>query len=261
MRADPPPLQGRGRNTWRRKFAGKPRDHSADRTRAGAAHDRKAVTADLDLDRRHGRAVFRAGGHAALAGGVGFFGHHCDPRRCRRIVVGKTDPALLAERMRPMMQRDQPAADKKFMLAFGFVALIWFLAIGLDKRYHASDVPLALQVLGWAMLLLSTGFIMWVMRENSFAAPVVKLQTERGHRVISTGPYAWVRHPMYSGTILFFVGAPLLLGSWWGVAMSPLFVVLFAVRVRIEERALLAGLAGYGDYAAQVRYRLVPGLW
>ncbi len=66
---------------------------------------------------------------------------------------------------------------------------------------------------------------------------------------------------MYSGTILFFVGAPLLLGSWWGVAMSPLFVVLFAVRVRIEERALLAGLAGYGDYAAQVRYRLVPGLW
>jgi len=80
------------------------------------------------------------------------------------------------------------------------------------------------------MLLLSTGFIMWVMRENSFAAPVVKLQTERGHRVISTGPYAWVRHPMYSGhPFCFFVGAPLLLGSWWGVAMSPLFVVLFAV--------------------------------
>src|SRR5258705_6975412 len=175
--------------------------------------------------------------------------------------LAKTDPAVLAERMRPMMQRDQPAADKKFMLAFGFVALIWFLAIGLDKRYHTSDVPLALQVLGWAMLLLSTGFIMWVMGENSFAAPVVKLQTERGHRVISTGPYAWVRHPMYTGTIPFFVGAPLLLGSWWGVAMSPLFVVLFAVRARIEERALLAGLPGYGDYAARVRYRLVPGLW
>jgi protein-S-isoprenylcysteine O-methyltransferase Ste14 len=147
------------------------------------------------------------------------------------------------------------------MLAFGFVALIWFLAIGLDRRYHPSGVPLALQVSGWAMLLLSTGFIMWVMRENSFAAPVVKLQTERGHRVISTGPYAWVRHPMYTGTILFFVGAPLLLGSWWGVAMSPLFVVLFAVRAGIEERALLAGLPGYGDYAARVRYRLVPGVW
>jgi protein-S-isoprenylcysteine O-methyltransferase Ste14 len=175
--------------------------------------------------------------------------------------LAKTDPALLAERMHPVMQKDQPAADKIFMLAFGFVALIWFLAIGLDRRYHASGVPLALQALGLIMLVLSTGFIMWVMRENSFAAPVIKLQTERGHRVVTTGPYAWVRHPMYSGTVLFFIGAPLLLGSWWGLAMAPLFALLFAVRARIEERALVAGLPGYADYTARVRYRLVPGLW
>ena len=178
-----------------------------------------------------------------------------------KLWLAKTDPALLAERMRPMMQKDQPAADKKFMLVFGFTALVWFLAIGLDERYHASDVPVALRALGWAMLILSSGFIMWVMRENSFAIPVVKLQTERGHRVVSTGPYAWVRHPMYTATILFFVGAPLLLGSWWSVAMSPLFAVLFAVRAGIEERALVEGLPGYADYAARVRYRLVPGLW
>jgi protein-S-isoprenylcysteine O-methyltransferase Ste14 len=175
--------------------------------------------------------------------------------------LAKTDPALLAERMRPMMQSDQPLADKQFMLVFGFTALIWFLAIGIDKRMHASSIPTTLQALGWAMLMFSTGFIMWVMRANSFAAPVVKLQTERGHRVVSTGPYAWVRHPMYSGTVLFFIGAPLLLGSWWGVAMSPLFIVLFAVRAKIEERALIAGLPGYADYVARVRYRLVPGLW
>jgi protein-S-isoprenylcysteine O-methyltransferase Ste14 len=177
------------------------------------------------------------------------------------LYLSKTDPALLAERMRPMLRRDQPAADKKVMLVFSFVALIWFLAIGLDHRYHASDIPLALQVLGFAMLLLSTGFIMWVMRENSFAAPVVRLQTERGHRVVSTGPYAWVRHPMYSGTVLFFVGAPLLLGSWWGVVMSPLFILLFAIRAKIEEHALIAGLPGYADYTSRVRYRLIPGLW
>jgi protein-S-isoprenylcysteine O-methyltransferase Ste14 len=175
--------------------------------------------------------------------------------------LAKTDPALLAERMRPMMQQGQPAADKKFMLVFGVVALAWFIAIGLDRRMHASNIPVALQALGLAMLLLSTGFIMWVMRENSFAAPVVKLQTERGHHVISSGPYAWVRHPMYSGTFLFFVGAPLLLGSWWGVAMAPLFAVLFAIRAGIEERALVAGLPGYADYAAKVRYRLAPGIW
>jgi protein-S-isoprenylcysteine O-methyltransferase Ste14 len=175
--------------------------------------------------------------------------------------LAKTDPALLAERMRPIMQSDQPAADKKFMLVFGLVTLIWFLAIGLDKRTHASEVPLPLQALGWAMLILSTGFIMWVMRENSFAAPVVKLQREHGHRVVSTGPYAWVRHPMYSGSLLFFVGAPLLLGSWWGVALSPLFAILFAVRAGIEERALIVGLPGYADYTTRVRYRLVPRLW
>jgi protein-S-isoprenylcysteine O-methyltransferase Ste14 len=175
--------------------------------------------------------------------------------------LAKTDPALLAERLRPMMQEDQPAADKKFMLVFGFAALVWFVTIGLDQRYHASDMPLALQVLGFAMLLLSAGFIMWVLRENSFAAPVIKLQAERGHHVVSTGPYALVRHPMYSGIMLFFVGVALLLGSWWGVLLSPIFVVLFAIRSRIEERALMAGLPGYADYAARVRYRLLPGVW
>jgi protein-S-isoprenylcysteine O-methyltransferase Ste14 len=152
-------------------------------------------------------------------------------------------------------------ADKKFMLAFGVVALAWFVAIGLDRRMHGSDIAVALQAVGWAMLLASTAFIMWVMRTNSFAAPVVKLQTERGHRVISSGPYAWVRHPMYSGTVLFFVGAPLLLGSWWGVAMAPLFAILFAIRAGIEERALIAGLPGYADYTEHVRYRLIPGIW
>ncbi|UPK01938.1 isoprenylcysteine carboxylmethyltransferase family protein [Bradyrhizobium sp. 170] len=175
--------------------------------------------------------------------------------------LAKTDPALLAERMRPTFQADQPAADKKFMLTFVLVMLIWLVAIGLDRRAQASNVPLALQALGLAMYLLSTAFIMWVFRENSFAAPVVKVQAERHHRVISSGPYAFVRHPMYSGIMLFFVGVPLLLGSWWGVAIAPVFAVLFAIRARIEERALVEGLPDYADYAARVRYRLVPGLW
>ncbi|WP_338075251.1 isoprenylcysteine carboxylmethyltransferase family protein [Bradyrhizobium erythrophlei] len=176
--------------------------------------------------------------------------------------MAQHDPALLNERMRPIMQDAQPAADKKFILVFGFAALIWFLAIGLDMRAHGVRIPSEVQALGFLMLLFSSGFILWVMCENSFAAPVIKPQTERGHRVISSGPYAFVRHPMYSGTVLFFVGAPLLLlGSWWGIALSPLFAVLFALRIAIEERALRAGLPGYADYAARVRYRLVPGLW
>ena len=175
--------------------------------------------------------------------------------------LAKTDPALLAERLRPTFQADQPAADKKFMLIFILVMLIWLVAIGLDRREQASHVPLVLQALGLAMYLLSTAFIMWVFRENSFAAPVVKVQVARHHHVISSGPYAFVRHPMYSGIMLFFAGVPLLLGSWWGVAIAPVFAVLFAIRARIEERALVEGLPDYADYAARVRYRLVPGLW
>jgi protein-S-isoprenylcysteine O-methyltransferase Ste14 len=175
--------------------------------------------------------------------------------------LAKTDPALLAERMRPTFQADQPAADKKFMLTFVVVVLLWLIAIGLDHRAHASHVPLVLQALGLAMYLLSTAFIMWVFRENSFAAPVVKIQAERHHHVVSSGPYAFVRHPMYSGVMLFFAGVPLLLGSWWGVAIAPVFAVLFAIRARIEERVLVERLPDYADYAARVRYRLVPGLW
>jgi protein-S-isoprenylcysteine O-methyltransferase Ste14 len=175
--------------------------------------------------------------------------------------LARTDPALLAERLRPTFQAGQPAADKKFMLIFVAAALVWLIAIGLDRRAHASNVPQALQVIGFAMYLLSTVFVMWVFRENSFAAPVVRVQAERGHHVISTGPYAVVRHPMYGSIMLFFVGVPLLLGSWWGLVIAPAFAVLFAVRTGIEERALAADLPDYADYAARVRYRLLPGLW
>jgi protein-S-isoprenylcysteine O-methyltransferase Ste14 len=175
--------------------------------------------------------------------------------------LAKNNPALLAERMRSPIQPNQPAADKKFLAVFGLVVLIWFVTIGLDERFHPSRMPLAPQALGLVLLILSTVFIMWVFRENSFAAAVVKVQAERGHHVVSSGPYAFVRHPMYSGAVLFMVGIALLLGSWWGTAMSPIFAILFGIRIGIEENTLMAGLPGYADYAARVRYRLVPGLW
>lgn len=173
----------------------------------------------------------------------------------------RIDPALLAERLRPVLQKDQPAADKGFMIVFIVAMLGWIVAMGLDRRHLASDMPLALQALGLVLYLASTLFTLWVFRENSFAAPVVKLQAERAQRVISTGPYRYVRHPMYSGMILFFASVPLILGSTWGLAIAPLFLALLAIRIRIEERMLIAGLPGYTEYAARVRYRLLPGLW
>ena len=133
----------------------------------------------------------------------------------------RIDPALLAERLRPVLQRDQPAADKVFMVVFVVAMLGWLVAMGLDRRHLASHMTVAWQVLGFGLFLASTLFTLWVFRENSFAAPVVKLQAERAQRVISTGPYAHVRHPMYSGMILFFASVPLILGSWWGLAIAP----------------------------------------
>jgi protein-S-isoprenylcysteine O-methyltransferase Ste14 len=175
--------------------------------------------------------------------------------------LAKNDPALLAERMRSPIRPDQPTADKALLFIFLLVNVIWFIVMGLDHRVQAPRMPLALQVLGSLILILSSAFIMWVFRENTFAAAVVRVQAERGHHVISSGPYAFVRHPMYSGAALFMVGISLLLGSWWGTAISPIFAILFGVRSRIEERTLTRGLPGYADYAARVRYRLVPGLW
>lgn len=175
--------------------------------------------------------------------------------------LAKKSPELLAERMRSPIQKDQPAADKKIIWAFGAANLIWLMAMGLDERFHPSRMPIALQALGLVLLIASSFFIMWVFRENAFAAAVVKVQSERGHHVISSGPYAYVRHPMYSGAVLFLIGIALLLGSWWGLVMSPVFAVIFAIRTGIEENTLTTGLPGYADYAARVRYRLVPGVW
>ncbi|KJC62511.1 isoprenylcysteine carboxyl methyltransferase [Bradyrhizobium sp. LTSPM299] len=175
--------------------------------------------------------------------------------------LARTDPGLLAERMRFTAREDQPRDDKWFMLMFVAVAVLWFVTMGLDRRFDGGIAGVPLIVAGLAMYLLSTVLVMWVFRTNSFASPVVKVQAERHHQVIATGPYALVRHPMYASIMLFFVGVPLMLGSWWGLGFAPLFFLMFAFRTRIEERTLAAGLPGYADYAARVRYRLVPGLW
>jgi len=98
-------------------------------------------------------------------------------------------------------------------------------------------------------------------RANTYAAAAVRVQAEREHRVVTDGPYAVVRHPMYAGAILYFLGTPLLLGSWYGLAFAPVFIVLLAMRAVMEERMLTRALDGYPAYAARVRYRLVPYIW
>ncbi|MGH6832439.1 MAG: methyltransferase family protein [Methyloceanibacter sp.] len=176
--------------------------------------------------------------------------------------LARHDPALLAERLGSLIQREQKGWDKLFMLAMLATWTGWLILIGLDAgRYRWSQVTLALQGAGFVLLCLGSYLVWLTLKANSYAAPVVKIQKERGHLVATTGPYAYVRHPMYAGALLFIVGAPLLLGSWWGLAAGAGLVLIIAMRAVLEEQTLLAELAGYADYARRVRYRLVPHLW
>ncbi len=138
----------------------------------------------------------------------------------------------------------------------------WMATMALDAgRWRLSHMPVWLQAAGAAGMALSVVVACLAFRANSFASPVVKLQTARGHRVAEGGPYAVVRHPMYAGALFYFVGMPLLLGSWWGFAFVPALAAVLALRAVLEERTLMAELDGYAAYAARVRWRFVPGVW
>jgi len=171
------------------------------------------------------------------------------------------DPALLAERLRSPIQRGQLPGDKLLMGAFMPLWFGWFVLMGLDRRFGWSSVSAPMEVLGTVLLCLGIWLSWKVLKENSYAAPVVKVQKERGHKVVTTGPYAYVRHPMYASVILIGAGVPLLLGSWWGLLAVPFFMLVLAFRAVMEERMLTAELEGYVDYAKRVRYRFVPLLW
>jgi protein-S-isoprenylcysteine O-methyltransferase Ste14 len=175
--------------------------------------------------------------------------------------LARHDPALLAERLGSPFQRAQMTWDKIFMAVVMVLYFAWLILMGLDARWAISRMPIWLQALGALGVALANYVVFLAFRENSYAAPVVKIQRERGHKTVSTGPYAFVRHPMYAGGLLMFLGMPLQLGSWLGVAALALMVPLLAVRIVMEERTLRAELEGYRDYAARVRYRMIPGLW
>ncbi|CDX44968.1 Isoprenylcysteine carboxyl methyltransferase [Mesorhizobium sp. SOD10] len=177
------------------------------------------------------------------------------------VALARRDPGLMNERLRPPIQKTQTAADKIVLSILLLGIFAWLVLMGLDIRFGWSAAPVWVQVVGVLVLLAGIWICYLTMLENSFAAPVVKIQDERGQKVITTGPYSYVRHPMYAGAILYFAGTALLLGSWWGLAAVLAFILLLAIRTFIEEKTLRAGLQGYDDYAARVRYKLIPMVW
>jgi protein-S-isoprenylcysteine O-methyltransferase Ste14 len=181
------------------------------------------------------------------------------------VAIGTTgafvvDAELQQERWRPA------ARNREFwvMLAGGFVTVVghWIVA-GLDVgRFHwSARVPRVCQVASLIVHAMGWGLVFASLLVNRFFSPVVRIQAERRHHVITTGPYQFVRHPGYAGAIVAFVASPVALGSWWALVPIVPLIGLTAVRLIQEDRFLQRELPGYAGYATEVRYRLIPGVW
>jgi protein-S-isoprenylcysteine O-methyltransferase Ste14 len=176
-------------------------------------------------------------------------------------VLSRISPDLLDERSR--MHKGTKSWDKVIapLIAIVLPIATWILA-GLDARYGwTPPLPPAIHAAGFVTMALGAALAFRAMIENRFFASTVRIQTDRGHAVISTGPYAWVRHPGYTGVLLFTIGTPALLGSEWAAVPSAITFVVLIVRTMLEDRTLQAELDGYREYASRVRWKLVPGLW
>jgi protein-S-isoprenylcysteine O-methyltransferase Ste14 len=169
------------------------------------------------------------------------------------------DPKLLERRMNVGPRAEKEPAQKIIMVlaTLGFIAMLVFPAF--DHRFGWSPVPASVSVLGDALIGLGFLLIFFVFRENSYGASTI--QIAEGQTVVSTGPYALVRHPMYAGALVMLVGIPLALGSWWGVFALLLVLPVLIWRLLDEERFLRRNLTGYTEYQAKVKYRLLPFIW
>jgi protein-S-isoprenylcysteine O-methyltransferase Ste14 len=166
-----------------------------------------------------------------------------------------------AERARGPFQKGQTLSDRVVLIAMIATNVSLMVVAGMDERLGWSDVPVWVHIAG-ALLMSVTAYTTYrVALENRFAAAVVRIQTDRGHKVIDSGPYQFVRHPMYTGLILRIIGAPLLLGTWWGLCLACVSILLVMVRILLEERTLRTGLEGYDRYIERVPYRLIPLVW
>jgi protein-S-isoprenylcysteine O-methyltransferase Ste14 len=179
------------------------------------------------------------------------------------VYLYRKDPALLAERYKQPGTANQKGWDRYIVygLALGFI--FWIIIMPLDaKRYGWSpDFPLWLKTIGGIVLIPSSFLFFRSYADNTFVSPLVRIQTERRQRVVSTGVYGFVRHPMYLAGILLFIGTSLLLGSLYGLLIGVLLSFLLIARIIGEERMLVKELEGYADYRKKVKYRLIPFIW
>ena len=186
------------------------------------------------------------------------------------IYLMKKDPGLLRERFASTFKKEQKEQDtqqkrwdRPILMIFNILAIVWTIGTPLDaKRFALSpEFPMLVKVIG--VIFLNSGLAIMVksFMDNPFASPVVRIQKERKHTVVSTGVYSMVRHPLYLAGMLLFMGMPLLLGSFIGVGCAIAMTILFVIRAVKEERTLADELEGYDEYCKKVRYRMIPFLF
>ena len=179
-----------------------------------------------------------------------------------RTLAGRRHPGLLRERGRMLRHADAKPWDKTLAPLVGLGGALLPLVAGLDARFGWSagfSLPIELA----ALVLLIAGYALssYALVENAFFSGMVRIQTDRGHRVISSGPYRWLRHPGYAGALVAYVATPLFLDSAWTFLPASFLVAVLVIRTGLEDRTLQAELDGYRAYAGRVRYRLLPGIW
>lgn len=169
------------------------------------------------------------------------------------------DPALL-ERRKNIGPAAEQSTAQKIIISLGLLGnLALLIFCGLDHRFGWSQMPEYVSLVGAVLVALGLFMNILVFRENSYGAS--NITVEESQSVISTGPYALVRHPMYAGVLVMIIGVPLTLGSWWGLVVLAMFIPGLVWRILDEEKVLEKDLTGYKDYEQKVRYRLVPYLW
>ena len=175
------------------------------------------------------------------------------------VYVARYDPALLKRRTEAGISHEKEPAQK-IIISFLFAAFPALLVLpALDHRFGWSSVPWFASAFGDALLAFSFYIFYLVSKVNTYAAANVRV--EEGQKVISTGMYGFVRHPMYFGTLFLLVGTPIALGSWWSLLVVPVFIPILVVRILNEEKVLARDLPGYVEYMQKVRYRLVRHIW
>jgi len=180
-----------------------------------------------------------------------------------RLIVFRLSPETLVERGRAMQAEDVATGERFMVVIVGLLGplAIWTIA-GLNKRFSwPPDVSFTLQIISIAGIVFGYALGTWAMVTNAYFSAVVRIQKDRGHKVVTDGPYRFVRHPAYSGGLVSSLAMPLMLGSFWALIPSGIALIFLVIRMKNEDKMLMDELPGYSDYALQTRYRLVPGIW